>query len=100
MSSPTPPPPPLPLPRVDGPKLEPYGGTAAADIDFIHYIGTWNDADSEVWKVSIDGQFYALKIVSEDKMACDSALGHKKLTRKPIPSPVLLSEWENVAVLI
>lgn len=67
MSSPTPCPSPLPLPRVEGPKLEPYGGTAAADIDFIHYIGTGDDADSEVWKVSIDGQFYALKIVSEDK---------------------------------
>lgn len=65
MSSPTPPALPLPLPRVSGPKLEPYGGTAAADIDFICYIGGKGDADSEVWKVSIGGNLYALKIVTE-----------------------------------
>lgn len=100
MSSPTPSTPPLPLPRVDGPKLEPYGGTAAADIDFIRYIGTGDDADSEVWKVSINGQLYALKIVSADKVACGSVLRHNKLTRKPISSLVFLSELETVATLI
>lgn len=56
--------PPLPLPRISGPKLNPFRGTATADIEFIRYIGSEDDLDSKVWKISIDGKYYALKIVS------------------------------------
>lgn len=97
MSSHTPPALPLPLPRVSGPKLEPYGGTASADIDFIRYIGDVEDADSKVWKVSIDGHFYALKIVSEGgrPSGAPNLTGgsrSNKLTRQPsLTSSFLLS---------
>ncbi|KAJ0114868.1 hypothetical protein J7T55_004610 [Diaporthe amygdali] len=53
---------PLPLPRIGGPKLNPFRGTATAEIKFIRYVGSEDDLDSKVWKVSIDGKFYALKI--------------------------------------
>lgn len=56
--------PPLPLPRVSGPKLDPFRGTATADLEFIRFVGGEDDVDSKVWKVSIDGKYYALKIVS------------------------------------
>lgn len=56
--------PPLPLPRIGGPKLDPFLGTATADLEFIHFVGGEDDVDSKVWKVSIDGEYYALKIVS------------------------------------
>lgn len=54
----------LPLPRVPGPKLEPFQGTATADIEFIAFIGSNEDMDSKVWKVRIDGKIWALKVVS------------------------------------
>lgn len=57
--------PPLPLPRIRGPKLEPFRGTATADLEFIRYIGSEEDVDSKVWKVKVDGEYYALKIVSQ-----------------------------------
>ncbi|KAJ0118521.1 hypothetical protein J7T55_009304 [Diaporthe amygdali] len=52
----------LPLPRLRGPKLQPFRGTASADIEFIEFIGNDEDMDSKVWKVHIDGSVYALKI--------------------------------------
>lgn len=55
---------PLPLPRIGGPKLDPFRGTATADLKFIRFVGGEDDVDSKVWKVSIDGKYYALKIVS------------------------------------
>lgn len=55
---------PLPLPRISGPKLDPFRGTATADIEFIRFVGGEDDVDSKVWKVSIDGKYYALKMVS------------------------------------
>lgn len=54
----------LPLPRFSGPKLEPFRGTATADIEFIAFIGHDEDMDSKVWKVRIDDKLYALKVVS------------------------------------
>lgn len=54
----------LPLPRIPGPKLEPFRGTATADIEFIEFIGNDEDLDSKVWKVRIDGKVFALKVVS------------------------------------
>lgn len=53
-----------PLPRIPGPKLEPFRGTATADIEFIAFIGNEQDMDSKVCKVRIDGKVYALKVVS------------------------------------
>ena len=53
-----------PLPRCPGPKLEPFRGTASADIEFMEFIGNKEDMDSKVWQVRIDGTVYALKIVS------------------------------------
>lgn len=55
---------PLPLPRVPGPRLEPYRGTASADVEFLAFLGNEKDLDSKVWKVRIDQNIYALKIVS------------------------------------
>lgn len=57
--------PPLPLPRIKGPKLEPFRGTANAELEFVRYIGSEDDVDSKVWKVKVDDKYYALKIVSE-----------------------------------
>lgn len=54
----------LPLPRIGGPKLQPFGGIATADIEFTRFVGGEDDVDSKVWKVSIDSKYYALKIVS------------------------------------
>ncbi|KAK2605064.1 hypothetical protein N8I77_007940 [Diaporthe amygdali] len=54
----------LPLPRLRGPKLQPFRGTASADIEFIEFIGSDEDMGSKVWKVHIDGSVYALKIFS------------------------------------
>lgn len=59
----------LPLPRVPGPKLEPFQGTATADIEFIAFIGNDEDMDSKVWKVRIEGKVYVLKVVSTTQMA-------------------------------
>jgi hypothetical protein len=56
---------PLPLPRVQGPKLEPFRGTASAEIQFLQFLGTAKDLDSRVWKVRIGSNIYALKIVSQ-----------------------------------
>lgn len=54
---------PLPLPRAHGPKLEPFRGTASADLEFLAFLGNEKDVDSKVWKVRIDKNIYALKIV-------------------------------------
>lgn len=56
---------PLPLPRVLGPKLEPFKGTATAEIEFLQFLGSPQDVDSRVWKVRIGDDIYALKIVSQ-----------------------------------
>ena len=53
-----------PLPLLGGPKLGPFRGTATADIEFIWEVGDEDNLDSKVWKVIIDGKYYALKIVS------------------------------------
>ncbi|KAK2599738.1 hypothetical protein N8I77_011468 [Diaporthe amygdali] len=53
---------PLPLPQIAGPQLAPFRGTATADIEFEHFLGSDNDLDSKVWRVCIDGKTYALKI--------------------------------------
>lgn len=49
---------------MEGPKLEPFQGTASADIRFERFLGSNKDLDSKVWRVRIDGRNYALKIVS------------------------------------
>lgn len=57
--------PPSSLPALPhGPWLEPFRGTATADIEFIELLSSEEDFDSKVWKVRIDEQFYALKVVS------------------------------------
>lgn len=58
----------LPLPRIPGPKLEPFRGTATADIEFIAFIGNDEDMDSKVWKVRINGEVYVLKVVSTPQL--------------------------------
>ena len=56
--------PPVPLPQVPGPKLAPFTPTAYAEnIEFTHFIGRDNDRDSLVWKVNINNEPYALKMV-------------------------------------
>lgn len=70
----------LPLPRVPGPKLEPFQGTATADIEFIAFIGSDEDMDSKVWKVRIDGKVYVLKVVSTSQMANHPLFGHRTLS--------------------
>jgi hypothetical protein len=52
------------LPRVPGPKLGPFTPTGQARIKFIKNLGSPRNADSNVWKVKIDGRLYALKMVS------------------------------------
>lgn len=56
--------PPLPpLPSCEGPKLQPFSMDADdLDIDFIEPI--FSGGHSELWKVAIKGQVYALKMVS------------------------------------
>lgn len=50
------------LPDLPGPKLRPFHSTETKPkIDFIEHIAT--GADATIWKVSIDGDVYALKIV-------------------------------------
>ena len=66
--------PPLPLPRIKGPKLEPFRGTANVQHEFVRYIGSEDDVDSKVWKVQVDGKYYALKIVSSRRPS-NSLLG-------------------------
>ncbi|KAJ0106766.1 hypothetical protein J7T55_001290 [Diaporthe amygdali] len=53
---------PLPLAQIAGPQLAPFRGTATADIEFEHFLGSDKDLDSKVWRVCIDGETYALKI--------------------------------------
>lgn len=55
----------LALPLFAGPKLVQFRGTATADIEFIRFVGGEDDFDSKVWKVRIDGKYYALKIGSQ-----------------------------------
>lgn len=55
---------PLPFPRAHGPRLEPFRGAASADVEFLAFLGNDKDVDSKVWKVRIDKNIYALKIVS------------------------------------
>lgn len=69
----------LPLPRVPGPKLEPFQGTATADIEFIAFIGNDEDMDSKVWKVRIKGRVYVLKVVSTAQMANHPKFGYTTL---------------------
>lgn len=58
----------MPLPDMEGPKLEPFRGTASADIKFERSLGSSKDLDSKVWRVCIDGGTYALKIVSATRL--------------------------------
>lgn len=52
------------LPNVPGPKLYPFDtGTDPLDLEFIEEIG--KGLVSYVWKVRINGNEYALKIVSQ-----------------------------------
>lgn len=55
---------PGPLPDMTGPTLEPFRGTASADIKFGGFLGSSKDLDSKVFKARIDDKTYALKIVS------------------------------------
>lgn len=59
---------PVPLPDMEGPKLEPFRGTASADIRFERFLSSSQDLDSKVFRVSIDGRTYALKIVSTARL--------------------------------
>lgn len=59
---------PVPLPDMEGPKLEPFRGTASADIKLESFIGSSKDLDSQVWRVAIDGRTYVLKIVSTTRL--------------------------------
>lgn len=52
------------LPRVPGPKLGPFTPTGEAKIKFISYLGSPYNENAYVWKVKINGQRYALKMVS------------------------------------
>jgi hypothetical protein len=59
--------PPVPLPPVPGPKLAPFTPNAQADIEFFEFLGQANNADSQVWKVKINGAgLFALKAVRDD----------------------------------
>lgn len=51
----------LPLPRCDGPKLEPFQFHGPQKIEFLHYIS--EGLVSHVFKVRIEGEIYALKLV-------------------------------------
>jgi hypothetical protein len=52
----------VPLPRCDGPKLEPFDFKGPQQIEFLEYLG--DGLHSQVLKVKILGQIYALKLVS------------------------------------
>ncbi len=58
--------PPAPLPLVPGPKLAPFTPDARAKIEFVEFLGSENDKDSQVWKVNINGAGpFALKMVRQ-----------------------------------
>ncbi|KAH8756245.1 kinetochore Sim4 complex subunit FTA2-domain-containing protein [Diaporthe sp. PMI_573] len=85
---------PLPLPRVQGPKLEPFRGTASAEIQFLQFLGTAKDLDSRVWKVRIGSNIYALKIFGfqnweflEMTSGACIMLPHTDPLHRPNPSP-------------
>ncbi len=83
----TSPPEPLPLGRVPGPKLAPFTPNAWADIEFDEFLGQENDADSQVWKVQINGAgLFALKAVHDDTWHTSSALASstRTLTRSAL----------------
>ncbi|CAG9949076.1 unnamed protein product [Clonostachys rosea f. rosea IK726] len=50
----------VPLPRCDGPKLEPFDFKGPQQIEFLEYLG--DGLHSQVLKVKILGQIYALKL--------------------------------------
>lgn len=52
----------MPLPQVDGPKLKAFKFSRARKIDFLEYAGA--GTHSQVFKVKIEGEIYALKVVS------------------------------------
>jgi predicted Ser/Thr protein kinase len=52
----------VPLPQVDGPKLAPFKSKdGQQNIEFLEYLG-WG-LHSHVFKVRIEGNYYALKLV-------------------------------------
>lgn len=53
----------VPLPPCDGPKLKPFDFQGPQQIEFLKCIG--GGGHSVVFKVSILGEVYALKVVSE-----------------------------------
>ncbi|KAH8753611.1 kinetochore Sim4 complex subunit FTA2-domain-containing protein [Diaporthe sp. PMI_573] len=84
----------LPLPSCPGPKLEPFRGTASANIEFIEWIGNDDDVHSKVWKVRIDGTVYALKIFPfqkwESLKKCQGTLimpPERDPLKRPPPAP-------------
>lgn len=64
---PPPIPPPIALPRCEGPKLLPFKLTAHHQIEFLERISADDVVSNEtstVFKAKIDGELYALKVVS------------------------------------
>lgn len=85
--------PPAPLPRVPGPKLAPFTPDARADIEFVEFLGHEDDADSQVWKVKINGAvLFALKAVRNDARHTGSAPAKptRTLTRSCLSLVLLL----------
>lgn len=76
---------PSPLPQIPGPTLEPFRGTASAEIEFLEFLGDEKDVVSKVWKVRIDDQIYALKIVSQRGM----------ISRKATPPPLEYASYNG-----
>ncbi|KAK7699882.1 hypothetical protein SLS64_011312 [Diaporthe eres] len=66
---------------MEGPKLEPFRGTASADIRFERFLGSSQDLDSKVFRVSIDGRTYALKIQEGREDLAVRAYGYVPLTQ-------------------
>ncbi|KIW12249.1 hypothetical protein PV08_09525 [Exophiala spinifera] len=50
----------VPLPQCDGPKLKPFKFSGPRKIEFVDYVG--GGAHSQVFKVKIEGEIYALKV--------------------------------------
>ena len=66
------------LPPCDGPKLHPFSKSRAVDVEFVRLLSDeWQEGQSHVFEVVIDGMRYALKMVGGNKnlAPCSYLLG-------------------------
>ena len=72
----------VPLPHCGGPKLKPFDFQGPQKIEFLDHVG--EGLHAHVFKVSILGRVYALKLVSDSQCAC-MCKSSPKLTHPAVP---------------